>query len=217
MEEILIRAEKRDKVGKEYAKKIRKIGKIPSIIYGSDVSSIPVTLEKKDIIKIMKMGENIIFKVNVDKKTYSVMMKEFQIDPLTTEILHVDIYKVLMDKPVKVKVPISLVGTPIGVAEEGGFIEFLHRECDIECLPKDIPEKIDVEISPLHIGQSLKIEDIKFDKKIKILDDPDSVILTIEAPRKEVEEVIVVPAEEAVVEPEVIKKKKEEEEEKKEE
>ncbi len=209
MEEVILKINLREKIGKEHAKKLRFNGKVPGIIYGPGLEPLPVEAEEKDIAKIIKMGENFIFKADAGNKKFDVLLKDFQRDPVKRNILHFDLYRVSLDKPVKVKVPIVLVGKAVGV-EKGGFLDFAFREIEIECLPKFIPENIQVDVSSLDIGDSIKVEDLKLPEEIRVLTEPETVIALVEAPVEE--EVAITPTEE-IKEPEVIKKKKEVEEE----
>ena len=148
------------------------------------------------------------------------MIKEFQADPVTDEILHIDLILIALDKAVKVSVPIIVAGEAVGVKTEGGFVELITREVEVECLPGDIPEYIEVDISDLHLHQSIKIEEMKFPKGVENMSDPQTLVVLIEAPAKE-EEIVKEEEEEEEEEvmaegeqPEVIKKEKEEEEKK---
>lgn len=214
---IMIKGEKREIFGKNASRAIRREGKVPAIFYGANTASIPLIVSKKDIIKILKSesGENTIFKVSFNSENRDAMIKELQIDPVTDELLHVDIYKIAMDKAIRVSVPIVPIGEAAGVKSEGGFVDFMNREVEIECLPKDIPEHIEIDISSLHIHQSVKVEDIRPPEGVEMLTEPDTVLILIDVPQKE-EIIEEVEEEEEVIaegeEPEVIKKEKEEEE-----
>lgn len=213
MEEVVLKIDLREKSGKEYAKKIRLKGKVPGILYGPDLKPLPIEADVKEVTRIIKTGENLIFKAEAGKKKFDVLLKDFQIDPVKRSILHFDLYNISADKPVKVKVPLVLVGKAAGV-EKGGFLDFAFRELELECLPKFIPENVQVDVSSLDLGDSIKVGDLKLAEGIKILTEPETVIAFVEAPVEE--KVAPAPAEE-IKEPEVIKKKKEEEEKEKEE
>lgn len=210
---IQIKAEKRENTGKGPARQLRRKGKIPAVLYGPDVSGVSLVMERKDVNRILKEGENVIFKVNYDGESWDVMIKELQSDPVTDELYHVDLIQVAMDKPIRVYVPIHHVGEPVGVKSEGGIADWMTREVEIECLPKDIPEEIVIDISSLHVNQSLRVEDLVPPEGVKIVTNPETVLLVIEAP---VEEAAVAAEEEISEEeePEVISKAKEEEEKK---
>ena len=217
---VTIKAEKRDVFGKNAARRLRKDGRIPAVLYGEGAASVPLTLVKKDIFAILKSetGENTIFKVAFDERLQDAMFKDLQVEASTDELVHADLIQISMDKALRVAVPFLLQGEPVGVKTEGGFVDFMTREVEIECLPRDIPENIKVDISGLHLHQSLKIADVAAPAGVKFVTDPAAVIAVIGVPHKEEE--VVKPVEEVAVaaeptEPEVIKKEraaKEEEE-----
>jgi large subunit ribosomal protein L25 len=195
------------------ARRIRREGNVPAILYGPDVENISLLLNKRDIFDILKSetGENTIFQVDLEKDKPEVMIKDYQQDVTTDEILHVDLFRISMDKEIRVTVPIVLTGDPVGVKAEGGFVEFATRDVDVECLPKDIPENIEVDISELHLNQSLKVEDLAQIEGVKMMADPQAVIVMVEAPSVEEEVEEVLEEEEIMAEgdqPEVIKKEK---------
>ncbi|MCR4395187.1 MAG: 50S ribosomal protein L25 [Candidatus Saccharicenans sp.] len=216
---LVIKAEKRTDLGKNASGRLRRQGLVPAILYGQSMVSVPLSLKKKDIIEILKSetGENTIFRVAYDSEEKDVMIKEVQINPVTDELTHVDLISISMDKPVRVSVPVELVGEPVGVKVEGGLVDFLLRELDIECLPREIPESIKIDISPLHLHQSFKVMNLELPTGIKILHEPQTAIVVISSVAEEAApattEEVVETAE--MKEPEVIKKerKKEEEEE----
>jgi large subunit ribosomal protein L25 len=200
------------------ARRIRREGNVPAILYGPDVENVPLALSKRDIFDILKTetGANTIFHVAFEKDKLEVMIKDYQQDVTTDELLHVDLFRISMDQEIRVSVPIVLTGDAVGVKAEGGFVESATREVEVECLPKDIPENIEVDISALHLNQSLKIEDLALVEGVKVLSDPQAMIVLIQAPS--VEEVVEeVPEEEEIMaegeQPEVIKKEKAEGEE----
>lgn len=223
MEEFVIKGEIRKDFGKNVCRRLRKEGKLPGVLYGYNMESIPIIVEKKDILKILKSetGENTIFKITLNSNSYDVIIKEIQKEPVFYEPLHVDLYRVEMDKPIEVTVPIHLIGEAVGVKNEGGFLDFVTREIDIRCLPKNIPDYIEVDISNLHVNQALKVEDIKPPEGIEILEDPEVVIAHVFLPEEEEakaeeekEETLFM---EEPEQPEVVRKEKEEEEEEEEE
>lgn len=214
---ITVKAERREIFGKNASRRIRRNDMIPAILYGKNEASVPLTLKKKDIFEILKSetGENTVFKVSFDTETKNIMIKELQSDPVTDEILHADLIQIAMDEAIRVSVPVIAVGEAVGVKGEGGFVDFHTRELDIECLPKDIPEHIEIDISNLHLRQSFKAGDITLQEDIKFLSDPDAILVLIEVPAKEEEIEVEEEEEEEVIaegeEPEVIKKEKEKE------
>ena len=221
---IKIKGEIREFFGKNASRRLRKDGRVPANLYGAEAENVSLILDKKDIFEILRSeaGENTIFKISYDSKTQNVMIKEVQTNPANDELLHVDLILIAMDKEIRVTVPFVLTGEAIGVKAEGGFVDFVTREVELECLPKAIPEHIEVDISDLHLHQSIKVEEISLPEGAKWVSDPETVIAMIHAQAKEEVVVEEEELEEEVIaeeeEPEVIKKEKlEEEEEKKEE
>jgi large subunit ribosomal protein L25 len=221
---LVIHSETREMFGKNASRRIRRGGKIPAILYGEGADNLALVLNKKDIIKILKSesGENTLFRVAIGGRERDVMIKDLQVDPTTDELLHADLIQIAMDKAIRVAVPIELTGEAIGVKTEGGFVDFMNRAIDVECLPANIPERITIDISSLHLHQALKVADVPAPDGVKFVSDPTTVLVLIQLPHEEKAEV---KPEEAVAaevaapeaaEPEVIKKerKKAEEEEK---
>ena len=221
---LVIKAERREKFGKNASRVVRRAGRIPAILYGPGLDNVALTLDKKDMFSILKSetGENTLFVLSFDSEKKDAMIKELQINPVSDELLHVDLIQIVMDKMIRVAVPIVLIGEAVGVKTEGGFVDFSSREIEVECLPKDIPEKIEVDISELHLHQSVKVDEISTPEGTVITSDSEMVVVLIQAPAKEEEPEVEEEEEEEVMaegeEPEVIKKDKvEEEAEKKEE
>jgi len=212
-----IKVEKREIFGKNASRRLRREGMIPAILYGGGSSNVPLTLKKQDVFMILRSdtGENTVFQVSFDSEIRDVMIKELQRDPVTDEILHADFVHIAMDKAIRVSVPLVSVGEAVGVKTEGGFVDFITRELEVECLPKNIPEHIEIDISGLHLRHSLKAEDITLPEGVKLITSSDTILVLIEAPLKE-EEIEVEEEEEEVIaeeeEPEVIGKEKPEKE-----
>jgi large subunit ribosomal protein L25 len=217
-----IKAEKREIIGKNASRRLRREGMIPAVLYGGGSSNVPLTLKKQDVFMILRSdtGENTVFQVSFDSEIRDVMIKELQRDPVTDEILHADFVHIAMDKVIQVSVPLVSVGEAVGVKTEGGFVDFITREVEVECFPKDIPEHIEIDISGLHLRQSLKAGDITLPEGVKIITSSDTILVLIEVPLKE-EEIEVEEEEEEVIaeeeEPEIIGKEKPEKEPKEEE
>jgi len=217
-----IKGEKREVFGKNASRRLRRNGMIPVILYGAKDVNIPLTLNKKDVFQILRSesGENTVFEVSFNSETMNAMIKDLQKNLVTDEIIHADLIQIALDKAIRISVPVVTVGDAVGVKTEGGFVDFITREIEIECLPKDIPEQIEIDISELHLRQSFKVEEVVLPGEIKLISDPETILFHIEEPAKE-EEIEVEEEEEEVIgeeeEPEVIKKEKPEEEEKKEE
>jgi large subunit ribosomal protein L25 len=215
-----IKAEKREVFGKNASRRLRKEGIVPVILYGSNEANVPLALEKEALLKILRSetGENTVFEVSFNSETRNAMIKDLQLDPVSDEIMHADLIQIAMDKVVRVSVPVVTVGDAVGVKTEGGFVDFITREVEIECLPQEIPEHIEIDISHLHLRQAFKIGDVDIPEGIKLISDPDSILVHIELPTKEEEIEVEKEEEEEVIseeeEPEVIKKEKPAEEEK---
>lgn len=215
---VVIKSEKRQGLGSNAARRLRKQGFVPAVLYGESMESRPLVVSKKDIVQILKLesGENTIFKVAVDTDMYDAMIKDLQVDPVTDELLHADLIRISMDKPVRVTVPIVHSGEPVGVKTEGGFIDFVTREVEVECLPRNIPESLSIDISELHIHQSIKAEGMAIPAGVKLITEPATVLVLVSLPHKEEEAFPGEKPEEAVAEesaePEVIKKERAEKE-----
>lgn len=221
---LFIKSETRDAFGKNASRRIRRSGMIPAVLYGEGAESVSLILDKKDIIKVLKSetGENTLFKIGLGGGEKDAMIKAVQIDPTTDEILHADLIRIAMDKAIRVMVPIEVTGEAYGVKTEGGFVDFMTREVEVECLPAAIPERLTVDITGLHLHQSLKVGEIALPEGVKLISEPGAVAVLIQVPHEEKveakpeEEAAVEAAAPAAAEPEVIKKerKKEEAEEK---
>ena len=204
MATIQLDSKKRTMTGKGSARKLRSGGRLPVVLYGPETSPIMLSLDYKQLQKILrgKSAENIIFDLKVDSdeidQSRRVMIKEIQKDPVTRDYLHVDFYEISMEKELEVDIPVYLVNTPIGVSE-GGILEHIRRELKISCMPTNLVDKIEVDVSGLAIGQSLHLEDIDLPPGLKSIEDGDLTIATVVAPaiEEEVEEEVEEEAEEA--------------------
>jgi large subunit ribosomal protein L25 len=211
MAEIVISAEERSEKGKNANRRLRAQGLIPGVLYGAKKEAIPVSVSPKQIGAILRSasGENTLFDVELGGSRRKVILKEFQVEPLKGRLLHADFYEVALDKPIEVKVHVELMGVPVGVKTQGGILDFVTRELEIECLPTEIPEKIPVDVSALEIGKHLRVSDLSLPETLTVLTDSDVVIVHVVAARLEEE---AAPAAEVVAaegaEPEVIKKGK---------
>jgi large subunit ribosomal protein L25 len=211
MAEIVVAAESRTDTGKNENRRLRSQGKIPGILYGAHKETIPVAISPREITAILRSasGENTLFDLDLLGKKRKVILKEFQLEPLKGSLLHADFYEVALDKILQVKVHVELHGNPVGVKVEGGILDFVTRELEVECLPRDIPEKIVLDVSGLALGKNLRVSDIEAIPKVKILTESDIVVAHVVAPRaEEVPVAVEAVAAEGAVEPEVIKKGK---------
>jgi large subunit ribosomal protein L25 len=218
MDQITVEAKPRADRGKNAARRMRRQGHVPAVLYGGEGNSLTLAVNTKQLSAIMRSqsGHNTIFKVKLPAGEQSAMLKDWQVDPLLGTLLHVDLLRVAMDVRMRVKVPVHTFGEPQGVKLQGGIFEMVTREVEIECLPSDIPGEIRVDISELMIGKHLRVGDLPIDTaKIKLVTDPQRVVAHVVALRAEEEKPAEAAAAEAAApaEPEVIKKGKKEAEE----
>jgi large subunit ribosomal protein L25 len=215
MQRPVLTAEIREGIGKEKAKKLRAKGQIPAIFYGPRSQTIPLVIDSKELAKALQTeaGENVLIDLDIRRGAQSdrkvVMLKELQIDPLQRITLHTDFYEVTMDEMVIVEVPVHLVGKPEGT-KMGGILEQVRRVIQVQCFPGDIPKSVDIDVSPLKIGDSIHVQDIHVEKA-KILSDTNFTIATVVPPVVE-EKVAEAVAPEAAEGAEVKEKEEEEEE-----
>ena len=167
---IVVEVEQRSELGKNAAGRLRRAGKIPGIVYGLDRAPFAVTVSPKRLSEVLRLetGTNTILNLSLvgQERTRAVMIREIHRDPVTELPLHVDFVRVDLEKAIHVAVPIRLLGTPIGVKTEGGVVEFLTREIDVECLPGEIPEHVDVDVSELHVNQNVHVSDLRIGERI---------------------------------------------------
>jgi large subunit ribosomal protein L25 len=215
--EITVRASKRDGRGKNDSRRVRRDGLVPITIYGGEGETVAAAASLRELAAILRSeaGHNTIFTVDVEGVGASeVMFYDRQVDPVRGRLLHADLKRLVLGQKIEVTVPLHLVGEPIGVREQEGFLEQLVRDIEIRCQPRNIPDAINIDVSNLSVHEVLHISDIPADENIEILAAPDIVVATVGVVR---EEPVEAPeATEEPVEPEVIGKgKKEEEEEEK--
>ena len=187
MDTMQLNSEIRVQTGKGAARRLRSAGKLPAILYGAETEPMMLAMEYSELDKTLKgrAAENIIFDLTINggKKSQSkkVMIKELQRDPVKRDYLHVDLFEISMAKELEVEIPLDLLNTPIGV-DEGGILQHIRREVKAACLPEDLVDKIEVDVSGLDIGQSLHVRDISFPPGLKPLDDEDLTVVTVVAP-----------------------------------
>jgi large subunit ribosomal protein L25 len=217
--EAVLDAIERTSRGKNEARRLRASGRIPAVVYGGKDGGKPIAVDPKMLAKILRteQGANTLIALNVPGAGNArVLVREYQLDPVTHELLHADFYRVAMDKLLRVQVTVVPQGEPKGVKQQGGVLDIVHRQIEIECLPADIPNNIEVDVSELMVGQSIRVKDIATNPKWKAMTDPETMLLHVIIPK--VEEVPVVAdaaaagAVAAPAEPEVIKKGKKDEE-----
>jgi large subunit ribosomal protein L25 len=205
---------KRGSRGKNEARRNRAAGRLPAVVYGGG-EALVITVEPKALSRILhsESGANTLITLSVDGEPDSrVLVKEYQLDPITRDLLHADFYRVAMDKPITVTVSILLKGEPKGVKQQGGILDFVQRDVEIECLPGDIPEHIEIDVSDLALNEGVRLRDVSKDVRWTPVSDVDTLLVHVVALRAVVEEAA--PAAEAAAaapapaEPEVIKKGK---------
>jgi large subunit ribosomal protein L25 len=209
--DITVAAEVRASRGKNEARRTRKAGNIPAVVYGAFQDPVSVTISPKEIARITRSssGWNTIFNLAIaGGETTPVMIVDQQVDPIKGKLLHTDLKRIDLTKRIRVTVPVHTEGEPFGVKVQGGLLEIITRSVEIECLPDDIPETFTVSVADLHIGQSKRASDVEISGSMKLVSDPQSVIAHIVSLRAEE----AAPAAEAAPEPEVAKKGKKEEE-----
>ncbi|MBZ5509794.1 MAG: 50S ribosomal protein L25 [Acidobacteriia bacterium] len=214
--ETVVEAQPREANGKNVARRLRKSGKVPAVVYGAGKPPLSVSVDPKQIARILhsEAGHNTIFDLQVDGERTKAMIVEWQYEPIKGSLLHLDLQRIAMDRRLKVQVPISLQGEAAGVKQQGGILDQVLREVEVECLPGDIPSHIDADVSDLVFGQSLRVSDLPLDRsKVKILTPADQVVAHVTSVKEEVApapEAVAADAAAAPAEPEVIKKGKQE-------
>jgi len=226
--EALLEATARDSFGKNEARRTRRGGRVPAVLYGSSgegsgadsKAATPISVDPKALLRILhsEAGANTLIALKLaGAGDARVLIKEYQIDPVTHQVLHADFYRVAMDKVLQVTIPVVAKGEAPGVKQQGGILEFVHREIEVECLPADIPEHVEIDVTNLMLHQGIRVREIPTNPKFKFLSDPDAMIVHVIMPKAEE---VATPAADGTVaaaatattpaEPEVIKKGKKE-------
>jgi len=221
MAEIVVNAKSRDDRGKNAARRLRRQGFVPGIVYGGKGGNIAVAVDPKALQKVLRSeaGRNTILKLDIaGTGATNAILKDLQVDPIKENLLHADFYRIAMDVSIRVTVPINIRGEARGVKVDGGILELIMREIEVECLPGDIPERIDVDVSELGLNGALRVSDLPSNAKVKILESADQVVVHVvsvkeeEAPAPAAAVALEGEAAAAPAEPEVMKKGKKEEE-----
>jgi large subunit ribosomal protein L25 len=232
--EALLEATVRDSFGKNEARRTRAAGRVPAVVYGSSgegsggdsKAATPISVEPKALLRILhsESGANTLISLKLaGAKDARVLVKEYQLDPVTHQVLHADFFRIAMDRVLRVSVPVTVKGEAPGVKQQSGILEFVHRIVEVECLPADIPEHIEVNVGDLMLHQGIRVRDVPVNPKVKLVDDADMMLVHVIMPKAEEAPA---PAEGAAAaattvaaapaEPEVIKKGKKDEDEEKE-
>ena len=216
-QEIVNAVPREGKFNKNAARRVRARGKVPAVVYGAAEPAVALEVDPKQIQKILhsETGHNTIFDLEVSGSTAKVMIVDWQYEPIKGKLIHIDFKRIALDKPIRVEVPIQLTGVAIGVKTEGGILDQMLREVEIECLPGDIPNSIAVDISNLTFGTVLRVADLPHSDKLKFLTSDDKPVAHVVSIK---EEVVATPDAEAAAaaaattpaEPEVVKKGKQE-------
>lgn len=213
MEKVSLAAEKREEHGKGAARTLRRDGMIPAVVYREGKAQ-SIKINRIALAKLINTvaGEQVMVDLNFsDGDRKLALLKNFQVDPIKRELLHTDFFEVSLTEKVRITVHVATTGEPIGVKRDAGILQHVLREIEIECLPDNIPGKIEVDISTYEVGQSLHVGDLTMGEGVKLITDPHDVIVTVIAPVVEVEATVEA-AVEVAVEPELAKKGKKEEE-----
>jgi len=187
-----LKATQRNTAGKSPARALRRQGLIPAILYGPKRETLSLTVSPMDLEKIYKTSgtEQVVLKLVIENgvtQNVTVLVKEVQATPVTRQYLHIDFLEISLDKEIVIRVPVEVTGKSKGV-ERGGFFQLVRHELEVSCLPMDMPDKIEVDITDLDIGDAIHVEEIALDDKIKMLSEPGHTVLTVVAPTVEEEE-----------------------------
>ena len=194
MRQLPVAAHVRETTGKGAARKLRKSKQLPAIFYGPGTEPIMLTVDYPELTRITKQGkgENIILDLQIKsdhgEETRRAMLKDLMVDPVTGAYLHADFYEISMDKEITVDIPITLVNTPIGVQEEGGFLQHIRRNVTVSCLPDSLIDSLDVDVSEMNIGDTVHIRDIEFPEGINCSEDGQLTVVVVSAPGGGMEE-----------------------------
>src|SRR4051794_25830951 len=183
----------RDTFGKNEARRTRREGRVPAVLYGGATDgngngATPIAVEPKPLLRILhsESGANTLISLKIPGVSDAkVLVKEYQVDPVTHQVLHADFYRVAMDRAITVTIPVIVKGEPKGVKQQGGVLEFIRREIEIECLPGDIPEHVEVDVSELMLHQGIRIRDIATNPKWKPVTDADTMLVHVIMPKAE--------------------------------
>src|ERR1041385_1796356 len=186
--EAILEATARDTFGKNEARRTRRDGRVPGVLYGEGKDATPISVEPRALLRILhsESGANTLISLKLaGGGDTRVLVKDFQLDPITHQVLHADFYRVAMDKAIEVTTPTTIKGEPKGVKQQGGILEFIRREIVVECLPADIPEHVEVDVSELMLHQGMCVREIAADAKWKSVSDPEMMLVHVILPKAE--------------------------------
>lgn len=218
-DQIVLKADQRTGSGKKIAKQLRSTGQLPAVVYGEKEAPITCAVDERALTDVLHAhGRNAIITLETSDKSQSTIVKELQQHPVRGNILHVDFHRIDLTRKIIVEVPVDSHGIPFGVRNDGGILEHMLHHIEIECLPTDIPEHIEIDVSELGVGDSLHVSDITVDDKLTIITDGERTVFSLAAPtvrgedeEEEVEDELA--AEDEMQEPEVIERGKRDEDE----
>ena len=217
MAEVTLEVSRREGTGKEIAKKLRRSGQVPAVVYGGKRDPVAIIVDRKAVSELIQKSDHgvrsiFLLKMAGTDQQRHAMIKDIQIDPVSRKMTHIDFVRVVMDEAVRVNVPVHLSGTSHGV-KEGGVLDWQVRELHVACLPNAIPDSIEVDITDVGMHQYIRVSDLKLPEGVRVSDDPERVVVGVTHARAEIVTEVAAPAEAGAVpaEPEVIKKGKTEE------
>ena len=210
--EIVIATPREGKFNKNAARRVRVRGKVPGVVYGAAQEAVALELDPKQMLRILHSdsGHNTIFDLEITGSTAKTkaMIVDWQFEPIKDKLIHVDLKRIALDKAMIAEVPIQFTGTAFGVKSEGGMLDQVLRQVEIECLPGDIPSHIDVDVSELKLGDYIRVSDLPHGGKFKFLSEEDAVVAHVVAIKEEAEPTVDAVAAAAPAEPEIAKKGK---------
>ena len=214
MAELTLEVSRRERSGKNVVDKIRRAGKVPAVVYGAQREPVAIEVDRKSLSELIQKSEHglrsiFLLKMGGSDQQRHAMIKDIQIDPISRRVKHVDFVRVMMDEVVRTTVPVHVIGAAAGV-KDGGLLDFQIRELHVECLPNAIPDAIEIDVTPLGSHEYFRISDLKVPEGVKVLDDPERVVVGVTHARAEVSDAAAAEgaADAAAAEPEVIKKGK---------
>jgi large subunit ribosomal protein L25 len=214
-EQNILEAQPRTPGTKNDARRVRRDGKVPAVVYGAGKAAVPVSVDPRQVTRILHSatGHNTVFDLAVDGDRTKAMIVDWQYEPIKGSLLHIDVKRIAMDQKLRVNVPIELIGEPAGVKQQGGILEQLLREVEVECLPGDIPNQVELNVADLVFGMVLRVADLPKSDKLKFVTDEDQPVahvITIKEEEAPAVDAIAGAAAATPAEPEVMKKGKQE-------
>jgi large subunit ribosomal protein L25 len=181
MTDMTLQVERRERTGNGPNRQLRAQGKIPAVVYGGGRDSVAIEVDRRALLDLIKKssGESPVFLLRLGDRERHAMIRDIQQDPVSRQVIHVDFLRVLMDQKVRVQVPVEVVGTPVGVKTEGGMLDFVTREINVECLPGDIPSQIELDVAKLHMGEHVEAGQLALPANVTLLDDTEKVIVSV--------------------------------------